>query len=1593
MRNLFGAGRHPDAERLEAEARAAGRDAGGRGPGGIGWGGSSRCSPVPGHPLQAEVARRLVEHNCRHGTAVERAGADRGAGADPHRGGRRDVPRRARPGAAGRPGAGRVPGPSEPAADHRGGRLRPDVHAGEVGLGAVGGGAAGGRRGRWRRRTTPPSRATLGVPGAGGAVHPPRPAGRPAGQDAWAGHRPVHPPRRPLRRPEPAHPRRGQQQGAGRWPGDWLAVDGRPLHKAAVTLSETYNTLLESELSGGWACGSRPAPLRTASGRSASWSASTRRWLDRWSSRSSAIESRRRVLAAGFQRRFGRPPTAVEAIALGQQATLETRQAKHAPRSEEEQRRAWRAEAEAGAGLTRRGRRDGRARDPEPREPPCERSCERRGEPACEAAVASADGSPGAGWTDTARQIVEVVSAERATWQIWHLRAEAQRQVRGADLRAGRPGRHRRPARQRRHRDHCVTIDDPDPLLAPGRHPCAAAAGRRRVGLPAARPPSLHLGGGRPRGAATCWPRRSARGAPAGQRGRRVRGDHGRRPRVASPLDSAQRNLVRDLLVSGAACSWPSPRPAPARPPPWVCSPTPGAAAAARSSGLAPPRSPPSSWARPSAIPPRPWPSSPGRCAPTPRPRPGWSAIGRGDLWWSSTRPGMASTRELAAVVSYVESRGGSVRLVGDDRQLAAVAAGGVLRDLLHQVGAVTLTEVHRFRDNGEAAATLAIRDGDPTALGFYADRGRIHAGDLASAADQAFDAWAADREAGLETHPARPDPRARRRAQRPRPGPPARHRAPRRPASRQRELVAAGRRVASRRGDTVITRRNLRTLAAQPHRLGQERRPVDRRAGPRRRSLTAPAPAAAAGRPTCPPTTSRAAHLQLGYATTVHGAQGITVDTAHTVLTGAEDRRCSTSPSPAAAPPTTSTSPPPAPATPTRSSAPRPCAHPPPSTSCTRSSPATAPPTPPPPPCATARQPPLLLHEAAARYHDAVTTAAEHLLPAATADELDDTGRPALAQAGRHSTRPRRRPGPPCAPTSPCRPTTATTPSSCSHTRRRTGAADRRARRRRRARTPARPARLHARRGRSPGCPASPRPSSSDPEWGDYLTARAQRVDAAGHRPRTQAAGWTAADAPTWAQPLLGDEHAQLRAEVAVWRAAHDVPDDHPGPPARARSAHPATTRPPWTAASAPPSTPTRTGTAPGSPTSPTSCATTPGRRCSASGSPASSARRRPHRAPGRALTADRPLPDEQPAAALWWRLVGHLGPAAVHQALLTSPLRPDWLADLQQRLDGSSPTTGSTSGSRPRLAGPRRRHRRHAAPTRLDRRRSPSPAPSATRSPGAARPSTASPCSSPSPGSPSAPATRPTARHDSAASGPSARSSARDPAPPAPRGPRDDPPSRHPVVPSSTSRSPRRPGDLRAGTAPRSSTSWPWPSTETSTRGRGRRLPAERLQRTSTSPRDHRTGRRLGVPGARLRATGPAQPDPAPHRARGVDSAISSRPGWSARANGTAGRSGSTTSATAWCGRSGTEPATSSASSAAATPPRTSTAGPKYLNTRTTAGVHQGRSALRAARGSRRPCGQARTRCWSRGRWMRWRSPWPPRPSAWAWLPWAPP
>ena len=97
----------------------------------------------------------------------------------------------------------------------------------------------------------------------------------------------------------------------------------------------------------------------------------------------------------------------------------------------------------------------------------------------------------------------------------------------------------------------------------------------------------------------------------------------------------------------------------------------------------------------------------------------------------------MADTLSLDAAVAYVVDRGGSVRLIGDDQQLAAIGAGGVLRDIQASHGAVRLTELLRFTDQAEAAATLALRDGKPEAIGFYLDNQRVHVGDPATITEQ----------------------------------------------------------------------------------------------------------------------------------------------------------------------------------------------------------------------------------------------------------------------------------------------------------------------------------------------------------------------------------------------------------------------------------------------------------------------------------------------------------------------------------------------------------------------------------------------------------------------------------------------------------------------------------------------------------------------------------------------------------------------------------------------------------------------------------------------------------------------------------------
>ena len=137
----------------------------------------------------------------------------------------------------------------------------------------------------------------------------------------------------------------------------------------------------------------------------------------RWSTRRAHINIRRGELAVQFQHDHGRPPTPVEALHLAQQATLETRDAKHEPRSLTEQRFTWLNEAAAVLG--------GRAA--------VASMVQTALTPAAETATIV-----DARWVaQTADHILTVMEASRSTWQMWHVRAEAQRQLRTIDLPTG----------------------------------------------------------------------------------------------------------------------------------------------------------------------------------------------------------------------------------------------------------------------------------------------------------------------------------------------------------------------------------------------------------------------------------------------------------------------------------------------------------------------------------------------------------------------------------------------------------------------------------------------------------------------------------------------------------------------------------------------------------------------------------------------------------------------------------------------------------------------------------------------------------------------------------------------------------------------------------------------------------------------------------------------------------------------------------------------------------------------------------------------------------------------------------------------------
>jgi len=638
--------------------------------------------------------------------------------------------------------------------------------------------------------------------------------------------------------------------------GRWLSIDGRVLFKAKVAASETYNTSLEQHLRDnlGVRFAERPGadpgkrPIREIVGVDP-------RLNQRWSTRRAHINLRRSELAIQFQNEHGRPPTPVEALHLAQQATLETRDAKHEPRSEVEQRATWMNDAQAVLG----GRKAVASMVATALSPAAEPPC-----------------MPDAHWVaPTADRMLAAMEKTWSTWQMWHVRAEAQRQVRTIDM----PSEHAAvladllvdEVLDRR----CIALSAPDNIDEPD-------ALRRVDGS------SVYtIAGADLYTSQRILDAEQRLATVAGSRGGTVL--HGSIVDLAllematngTALDIGQASLVRQMCTSGARLQL-AIAPAGA-----------GKTTAMRALtlawsedggqviGLAPSAAAAAVLAEQTGI--RTETLAKLTWSLDRHELPDWAAaVGRSTLIIID-EAGLADTLSLDTAVRFAVDRGASVRLIGDDQQLAAIGAGGVLRDIKNIHGALQLTELHRFTDPAEALTSLSLRHGDPSALGFYFDHGRVHVGDLAKITDDAFAAWVQDRSAGLDAIMLAPTrelvAELNRRARD--------HRRDGAPAGQE---VRLGDGNLASVGDVIITRANGRRLRLSVidwvkngdrwmiTRIGRGGDLIVRHARSRLAVRL--------------PSDYVRASTGLGYATTIHAAQGVSADTMHGLLTGQESRQ-----------------------------------------------------------------------------------------------------------------------------------------------------------------------------------------------------------------------------------------------------------------------------------------------------------------------------------------------------------------------------------------------------------------------------------------------------------------------------------------------------------------------------------------------------------------------------------------------------------------------------------------------------------------------------------------------------------------------------
>ena len=666
--------------------------------------------------------------------------------------------------------------------------------------------------------------------------------------------------------------------------GQWRSLDSRPVHASANAMSETYNAILADiltrDLGLGWGSRERGQNRNPAFGIAAV----PQTLLDSFSSRSSDIEAATDALIADYQARHGRRPSREAIIALRQQATLETRPAKHL-RSLADLTAEWRSRAtsmlgqdanawvqnvlraSSPSGHTARSTAALSGAQPKHLD---STSALRRQRPDLPPLL-RADDIPTELIADVAADVVAVVSAKRATWKHWNLYSEATRQTMG--------WRFATPA-DRETITSAITESakaasmalTPDELAAPARL-------RRPDGTSRLRPANAAVYTSQ-----AIWDAEERLlGLAADPNGPTVDPEriplttHNGTPLGPDQYDALQRiaasGLVIDVLIGPAGAgktttmnalkvAWEQQHGAGS-----VVGLAPSATAAAvlgQDLGISTENT--SKWL-------------------ADRQRTG-QTFTAGQLVIID-EASLSGTIILDRITTLASQAGAKVLLVGDTHQLQAVEAGGAFTLIVgSRDDAPQLSDIHRFRNPWERAASLELRLGNLLVIDTYAEHGRIREGDTDTMLQAAYQAWLTDTANGLTSVLIADDRNTVADLNRQ-----ARH-----------DRIAAGQVDPTRHidlaegtrasvGDTVITRLNDRRLIAG--RTGWVRNGdrwtitalyddgsvTVRRAGHQR------------GASVVLPAAYVQSSLDLGYAVSAYRAQGLTVDASHAVITARTPR------------------------------------------------------------------------------------------------------------------------------------------------------------------------------------------------------------------------------------------------------------------------------------------------------------------------------------------------------------------------------------------------------------------------------------------------------------------------------------------------------------------------------------------------------------------------------------------------------------------------------------------------------------------------------------------------------------------------------